>query len=247
LRIYGFGEARVMRGDVPVDQRLWGTAKAKEMLFYLLAYPHRSKGQIGSVFWPDLSAAKVRSSFHVTVYRLRRALGASDCVLYENDRYYFNQRVEYWYDVQEFERLLNQAQRVRESDVAAYEEYLRQAVALYRGDFLESLSLGGAEWHTAQAQALREKAMQGLLELARLAVARQDYEHALEYYRRMARRDSYMEVAHRGIMDAYMHMGDRNAALRHYRDLEAHLQQELGVSPGPETIRLYEDILHSET
>lgn len=246
LKIYGFGEVRVMRGDTPVDQRLWGTAKAKELLFYLLAFPHRSKGQIGSVFWPDLSTAKIRSSFHVTVYRLRRALGVPDCVLYDDDRYHFNQRVEYWYDVQEFERLYNQAERVKESDPAAYEAYLQQAVALYRGDFLESLSLGGAEWHAAQTEALREKAMHGLLELARLAAGRGDYERALEYYRRIARRDSYIEVAHRGIMDAYVHMGDRNAALRHYRDLEAHLQQELGVSPTPETIRLYEDILRSQ-
>ena len=37
--------------------------------------------------------------------RLRRGLGVADCVLFEDDRYAFNQRLDYWYDVQEFERL----------------------------------------------------------------------------------------------------------------------------------------------
>jgi ATP/maltotriose-dependent transcriptional regulator MalT len=242
LRIYGFGDVRVMVGDKPVDQRDWGTAKAKEMLFYLLSFPHRSKEQIGSVFWADLSVARVRSAFHVTIYRLRRALHVPDCILYDEDRYAFNHHIEYWYDVQEFERLLAQAERIQESNPDLYETYLKQAVALYRGDFLESLALGGVEWHTSQAEALRRKYTDSLLSLARAAIAKDDFEHALEYYRRVARKDSYLEVAHRGIMEAYVRMGDRNAALRHYRDLETHLQNELGVSPTPETMRLFEEI-----
>lgn len=245
LRIYGFGEVRVQRGDARVDQRAWGTAKARELLFYLLSHPHRSKEQIGSLFWPDLSPAKVRSAFHVTVYRLRRALDMPDSILFDNDRYYFNQNVDYWYDVQEFERLLAQAERAKDSDPAAYEAYLKEAVALYRGDFLESLSLGGAEWQAAQAEVLRDRYIDSLIALATLASARGDYARALECYRRVARKDSFREAAHRGIMDAYVHMGDRNAALRHYHDFESHLQSELGVSPTQETTHLYENILNA--
>jgi LuxR family maltose regulon positive regulatory protein len=244
LRIYGFGEVRVMRGEAIVDQRQWGTAKAKELLFFLLSHPHRRKDQIGTVFWPDLSAAQVRSTFHVTVYRLRRALGVPDCIMYEGDRYYFNQRVEYWYDVQEFERLLAQAERLAETDPGMYETLLKQAVALYRGDFLESLSFEGEEWHASQAEMLRRKYLQGMLELGRLAARREDFDAALDYFQRIARKDSYLEVAHRGIMEVYMRMGDRNAALRHYQQLESHLRHELGVSPTPETTRLYENILN---
>ena len=246
LRVYGFGEVRVMRGDAVVDQRQWGTAKAKELLFFLLSNPHRRKDQIGTVFWPDLSSAQVRSAFHVTVYRLRRALGVPDCIMYEDDRYYFNQRVEYWYDVQEFERLLAQAERLANTDPGMYEALLKQAIALYRGDFLESLGFEGEEWHTSQAEMLRRKYLQCLLELGRVAANRGDYDVALEYFQRIARKDSYLEVAHRGIMEAYIRMGDRNAALRHYQQLETHLRHELGVSPTPETIQLYESILNGK-
>jgi two-component SAPR family response regulator len=245
LRIFGFGEVYVQRGRDLIDQRDWGTARAKELLFYLLAYPHRRKDQIGATFWPDLSPAKVRSAFHVTVYRLRRALGVQDCVQYEGDRYYFNQRVDYWYDVQEFERLLVQAERVQSTDKPACEAYLKQAIALYRGDYLESLSLIGVEWHTAQAEALRKKYIDCLLTLAHLASERGEHEAALDYYKRLARKDSFMELAHRGIMESYIGLGDRNAALRHYRELEAHLQRELGVPPTAETVQLYQNILQS--
>jgi len=244
LRIYGFGEVRVLRGSQPVDQRDWGTARAREMLFYLLSYPHRSKEQIGSIFWPDLTPAKVRSAFHVTVYRLRRALNVPDCILFDNDRYYFNQNTDYWYDVQEFDRLLAQAARVKDRDQAAYEACLQDAVALYRGDYLESLSLGGAEWQAAQAETLRDKYIASLLELADLAANRGDFARALDCFRRVARKDSFREVAHRGIMDSYRHMGDRNAALRHFHEFESHLQNELGVAPTAETMHLYEEILN---
>jgi LuxR family maltose regulon positive regulatory protein len=246
LRIYGFGETRVTLGDRPMDQRDWGTARAKELLFYLLSYPHRSKEQIGSLFWPDLSAAKLRSAFHVTLYRLRRALNAPDCILFSDDRYYFNHRMEYTYDVQDFERLIAQAERIHDTDSAAYESCLKQAIALYRGDFLENLSLDGEDWHSAQSEALRRKYIDSLLALARLASRRGEYDRALEIFRRIARKDSYLEVAHRGIMEAYLRMGDRNAALRHYRDLEMHLQQELGVSPTTETLRLYDEIVKGQ-
>ena len=245
LKIYGFGEVRVLRGDTPVDPRAWGTARAKEILFYLLSFPHRRKEQIGQTFWPELSAAKVRSAFHVTMYRLRRALGVPDCILYEDDRYYFNQRIDYWYDVREFERFLAQADHLRGTDPVAYEWHLKQAVELYRGDFLESLSLSGEGWHIPLAEALRQKYIDSLLELGRLAAGRGDYDDALNYYQRIADKDSYIEVAHRGIMEAYVHLGDRNAALRHYRQLEDYLRHELGVAPTPETVHLYEEILRS--
>lgn len=245
LRIFALGEPRVFRGDSPVDAREWGTARSRELLFYLLANPHRSKEQIGATFWPELSVAKVRSAFHVTIYRLRRAIGVADAVLYDGDRYYFNQRVDFWYDVQEFERLLMQADRAAQSDPNAQEALLKQSVALYRGDYLENLPLSGEEWHTAQAEALRRKYVQCLLTLARLAAQRGQHEESLQYYQRLARRDSYLEAAHRGIMQAYVSMGDRNAALRHYSDFRTHLQRELGVAPTKETAGLYEEILRT--
>ena len=56
----------------------------------------------------------------------------------------------------------------------------------------------------AQAEALRSRYFQSLLTLARLADNRGDYDMALKYYDRIARKDNYMEVAHRGIMEAYL-------------------------------------------
>lgn len=244
LKIYGLGETRAVRDDVAIDQREWGTAKAKELLFYLLSYPHRRKEQIGMAFWPELSPAKLRSAFHVTVFRLRRGLGVPDCVLFEDDRYSFNQRLDYWYDVQEFERLVARAEHAQATDPHEYEFNLKQAVALYRGDFLEDLPSASEEaWYHPLSEGLRKKWLQSVFALGTMAIESENYETALDYFWRIARRDSFQEAAHRAIMEVYARMGNRNAALRHYRDLESTLQDELGVSPTAETAQLYRRIL----
>ncbi len=243
LRILGFGETQVYRGQTLIGPQEWGTTKAKELLYYLLSYPHRRKEQIGTAFWPEMSASRLRSAFHVTVYRLRRALGVPDSILFEEDRYYFNQRLDYWYDVQEFERLLTRAEHVQERDADEYESLLTQAVALYRGDFLEDLLVSGEAWHVARTEELRKKYLQSLYTLAGLATRRGEHELALDYFQRITRRDTYQEAAHRGIMETLARLGDRNAALRHYRELVSFLQDELGVSPMHETRELYDRIL----
>ncbi|MDI7275172.1 MAG: tetratricopeptide repeat protein, partial [Anaerolineae bacterium] len=103
LRIQALGACTVYANDRQLTAADWGTARAKELFFYILSFPSRRREQIAEVLWPDLSAGRLRSAFHVTLYRVRRALGVSDCVLYDNEQYFFNRQLDYWYDVEEFE------------------------------------------------------------------------------------------------------------------------------------------------
>jgi hypothetical protein len=91
LRIFALGPARVEKGGRPLASSPDWILKPRELLFYLLSHPEgRTKEQIGLTLWPEASTAQLRSSFHDTVYRLRRALGGKEWVAFHKGRYAFN-------------------------------------------------------------------------------------------------------------------------------------------------------------
>jgi len=245
LRVYAFGQSRVLRGDEPVTSAEWGMAKSKELLFYLLCHKQRRKDQIGNDLWPELSLAKLRSSFHVALYRLRRALDQQDCVRYEDEQYFFDRRINYWCDVEEFEQAIHEATLAWATDRAKAAQRYGDAVVLYRGDFLEDLS-SSQQWCLFKREDLFQRYLMALQRLGEYHAAQGNYQEAIRFYERVLEKDSYRESAHKEIMCCQALMGERSAALRSYHRLAEFLEKELGADPAPETTALYEQILQGK-
>jgi len=245
LRIYAFGESRVLRGDRLITVSEWGMAKSKELLFYLLCHKQRRKDQISNDLWPELSPAKLRSSFHVALYRLRRALAQQDCVVYEDDQYFFNRRINYWFDVEGFGEALQKAKSLWSTDRAKAAQYYKDATVLYRGDFLEDLT-SDHEWALFKREDLLQQYLSALQRLGRYCAEQKDYREAIHYYELVLEKDSYQESAYREIMRCQALLGRRSAALKSYHRLAEFLEKELKASPAPETTALYEQILQGK-
>lgn len=144
----------------------WTFARPKELLFYLVAHPPQTKEQFGAIFWPDALPTQLRQSFRTTLYHLRQALGRREWVLFEKGRYGFNRDLDYWYDVERFESLLQEAERLGESASGRAVQLLRGATDLYRGPFVADVTVD--EWATLQRQELERKYVRALLSLGRL-------------------------------------------------------------------------------
>lgn len=238
LQIYAFGQGRVIRNGQPIAASEWTAAQARELFFYLLSYPHRSKEQVGAVFWSDLSPGRMNSVFHATLYRLRRAVG-QEWIVYQEDRYHFNRQLDYWYDVEEFERLLAQA----EAHPAGSEQACacrEQACALFQGDYLEDIY---ADWSAGKREELHRRYLEALAWLADFYASRGRFEEAIRRYLEILARDNLREDIHRRLMKCYVLHGERGRALKHYHNLVALLKDELGIAPMVETTRLAEQIL----
>jgi LuxR family maltose regulon positive regulatory protein len=245
LRVYAFGENRVLRGDELITSAEWGMAKSKELLFYLLCHSQRRKDQIGNDLWAELSPAKLRSSFHVALYRLRRALDQQDCVKYEDDQYFFNRRINYWFDVQEFELAHHEATLAWKTDRDKAAQHYRAAIVLYRGDFLEDLT-SSHEWCLFKREELLQKYLLALRRLGEYHAATGNYRDAIGCYDKVLQKDSYQESAHRETMRCEALLGNRSAALKRYHRLAEFLEKELGAGPAPATTALYEQILQGK-
>jgi hypothetical protein len=132
------------------------------------------------------------------------------------------------------------------SDCAACADRLSQAVALYEGNFLAGLSLGGSialeEWLLFNQEQLHRQAMEALVDLADYHEANGDYETAAALVRRQVDLEPWREESHRQLMRVLAASDQRNAALGQYESCCRILAAELGVEPAPETTALYEQI-----
>ena len=242
LKIRALGRGEVWLNSELVPTSRWVAAQTRELFFFILAHPQGlSKEQIGAVFWPDLSSAKLHSVFHAVMYRLRRAV-FPECVIFEEDRYRFNTDLDYWYDVEEFERLCDKAEQVKDN-LARQARFYRRAIELYRGDYLEDCY---ADWCLAERERLQQRFLAALENLARFYRQRKQYGQAIELYRRLLAKDPYREDIYRQVMKCHALSGDRAGIIQCYRECVRVLEEELGLEPSPETQTLYQELLHGE-
>jgi len=204
----------------------------------------RTKEQIGLALWPDASTAQLRRSFHDTVYRLRQALGGKEWVSYQKGRYAFNRSLTYSFDVEDFEKNLLEARRLRPEAPGRAIPKLQKATGLYGDDFLEDSA--DSEWAMLRQEELRREYEEALLLLGRLLFAQERHAEAAEAYRKAIARDGLVEEAHRGLMRCLAALGERGQALRHYEGLVHLLDKRLGTAPAPETRDLYERLRAGE-
>lgn len=233
LRIFGFGRGRVERGGEEIPPSVWEAAATRQMLFYLLTHSPQSRDQIAAVLWPELPVPKVRTTFHTTGFRLKRALGR-EALYFDGHCYQIHPDLDCWFDVAEFERLLEgteSGQRVKR---------LQQAIALYQGDFLEDCY---ADWCLLTRERLRERCLEALDELAGRLLARRQYRQAIQTLRRGLEMDNLRENFHRQLMRAYALSGRRSQAIAQYQRCAEILERELSAAPSPETTALYRRIL----
>jgi LuxR family maltose regulon positive regulatory protein len=246
LRIYGLGRSQVAVGERTLTSGDWRSITSRDLFFFLLCEGPATKEQLAGTFWPDLSPGKLRSTFHITVYRLRRALDPLETVIFEDDRYHFNRRLNYTFDVEIFESLLVQAGALAATNLPRATELYSEAVDLYHGDFLEDYAAAYDEWRVIKANQLSEKYLNAVESLGTLLTQQHNYQSALEVYNRAVEHDPYRESARRGVMRSLTGLKRRAEALRYYNELEEFLRAELGTLPTPETESLHRRILANE-
>jgi DNA-binding SARP family transcriptional activator len=119
----------------------------------------------------------------------------------------------------------------------------RQALVLYKGEYLEECLY--EDWCSEERERLLTLYLRTADRLAYALVERQEWEEAIEVCRSLLARDDCWERAYRLMMVAYSRLGNRSQALRVYQRCVERLQEELEVEPSVATVHLYESILQS--
>jgi predicted ATPase/DNA-binding SARP family transcriptional activator len=239
LRIRALGAATVHRGDTVITTADWGYGKPRELLFLLATSPPMTREQLGVALWPDQSRERLGNALHTALRELRRALGDPGWVLYAEGRYAFNGTRDHSCDVETFEQALAAARHARPAAAALPD--LQRAIAAYGGDFLADMTAG--EWAQARRDELRRAFEAALLATGRLQAAAGRHHPAVTAFRRAVAHEPLNETAHRELMASWARMGETARAVRHYRELEELLREQVGVPPAAETTALYRRLL----
>jgi DNA-binding SARP family transcriptional activator/tetratricopeptide (TPR) repeat protein len=181
---------------------------------------------LAGLLWPESTQERARASLRRTLSALRSAIGA-DGVSADREVVGLDLAPDV-VDVVQFELLSTTAPT--------------EALALYRGPFLEGFSVPDApdfeDWQRGETDRLRLRADSLLDHLYESA----DPIVAADLARRRLALDALNEAAGRQAMTALGASGDRAGAVAVYRDLVRRLDDALGVEPLADTTAVYEAV-----
>lgn len=244
LEIRCLGPFELWRDGRPVDQTVVRRKKAITLLKLLLGQANQPvpKDRLIEALWPEGDPEVRTSQLHVLVHELRRWLEptADDGWTFIRSNahgYSFDLDGPCLVDVVAFRNLVQRGRRAEASqDVAAAIETYEAAAALYRGDFMEDEPY--AEWCWQEREHLREVCLDALQRLATLLGTSGHWARSITHLRHALRIDRCREEVHREMMFSLWAAGRRDEAVRQYEVCRRLLDEELGVSPVPETERL---------
>ena len=192
----GFGHPVVERDGDRLD---WDSLKALELLFYLLE--HRSgvgTFEVAEALWPGKTESRASSSFHTTLYRLRKVMGG-EMVESANRRYYLHAKTSIDYDVERYREL---GRKARSS--GRLEDH-RAALELYRGPFLAQFDSG---WIESLRALLHGEQLTLLESAAQLARSGGDRVLATELFQALTEHEPYSEVGWTGLAELWEERGE---------------------------------------
>ncbi len=243
LRITLLGEARLSLDGENLPE--FPTRKARNLFFYLALKRGRlhPRDVLVGTFWGDVPEPLARKRFRTTLWRVRSTLGsagAGSCIVRRGREIGFDGETDHWLDVQAFERALDAARNAeRRGDRTEAGSRLDEALTLYGGDLLEGVY---HDWCVREQQTLKARFLNALETKMCFAVEEGDWRMAIDVGRELLGYDPLREHIHRDLIESLYQVGDRPAALNHYRRLEVLLRSELDVDPMIETRRLVEAI-----
>ncbi len=210
---------------------------------------------LAGLLWPELDDATARQNLRRALSNLRAALrdrdGTASCFRISRAAIGLNPAVAIDIDVAD---LLSPpvacdiAAFAGTDDARCRDCLLRMEtmVARYRGELLPGFSLPDNpefdEWLSARREMLHRHAALLLDRLAACHAARGEPTQALPFALRRLDLDPWDEAALRRVMRIYVAGGQAAAALTQFNAFRRELQDELGVQPDRETLRLVDEI-----
>jgi DNA-binding SARP family transcriptional activator len=238
-RVKALGRPEVWVGSERVSSKAWGSRRAMEIFLLLIHYPAGlTKDQIVSRLFPEAEHDRGEGLFHTTLYRCRQALG-NGVVIWQDLAYRIDDPSRWGYDVADFEALVRRARATRDRAADPDSEY-RDAIQLYTGDYLAGFD---SDWCEPIRVRLQRLYVEALVAVASGCASRGQVHSAVDLYRQAIEKDHYCEPAHRGLVQSLLAVGDRLAAVRHYRELVERLTDDFEDSATYSVPELAEDLL----
>ena len=243
------GPFQVFLDDEPVSG--FDSDKVRALLAYLAVESDRlhRREKLAGLLWPDFPERSARTSLRRALANLRQVIGDKETspsfLEITHQTIQFNSASDYWLDLSVFANLVE-----GKAGIPPKIDQLEEAIALYKGSFLEGFSIPDSapfeEWALLTREWLQRELIAALQLLADFHEERREYGPALRYTRWQIELEPLREEAHIQLMRILTLSGSRSEAVSQYDALRLLLAEELNIEPANETTALYEKIKSGE-
>ncbi len=205
------------------------------LLVYLAMQAERpiNRDVLATLFWPDEPDRIARNNFRQSLFQLRKLLPDGEgntppFFLVTRESVQFNPNSDHQLDVTAF------LAAIKQEDLATAGDH-------YTGELLPGFtcpSLDFEDWLRLERERLHRRALDALSKLVDSLIADHAFGEASTIAYKMLKMEPWRESAHRQLMLALAHAGDRTAALAQYAHCQEVLEAELGIEPESETAEL---------
>ena len=215
------------------------SAKAQALCFYLAVNKKSvSRTKLSDLLWSNLLPKRARNNLRTELTKLKKQPSIHSLLLIERQTIGFDPEVELTVDTELFDALLHHPNR---SIVT-----LKQAVDLYRGEFLQGFSVRNAddfwEWVDPQVRYFEEEIIRALFQLAMLYKERGSYSAGISYLDKLLVIDKWHEEAHAEKIQLLAFTGNKAGAKEYYLEYRQQLKDD-GFEPAETIQNLYRKLL----
>src|SRR5690242_14136765 len=245
MRINLFGNLRISLAGRPVAAI--STNRLQSLIAYLILHGDapQPRERLAFLLWPASSESQARTNLRQLLHHLKRALPAEGNWL-ETSHFAVQWRQDpaCSIDVIDFQVAIADAASARTGNDRAREiQSLTTAAQVYEDDLLPGLY---DDWITPLREEYRKRVSEVLQRLATLFEEDKEYAAAIPCAERLVALDPLGESHHQLLIRLHAANQDRSSALRAYHQCMRVLRREMGVEPGPATVKLFERILKAE-
>jgi DNA-binding SARP family transcriptional activator len=242
MRLELLGDLLIRSGDGSLVTI--GAKKSQALLAYLAIKPaqHVSREKLAGLLWSSTGPDQARQSLRQTLSTVRKELAQiapeQKILIEEGDLLCLDRSVTC--DVAELESLVG----------VGTEEALKEAIELYRGDFLDGFTINEDRFDQfviGERDRLHRMALRAHAQLVELQSRRGAMDEAIGTAQRSLRLDVLQEPMHRTLMRLYLESGDLVEALQQFETCRKVLQRELRIEPDAETKALQREIQQIRT
>ena len=243
VKIFVLGDNRIEIDDQPIQFGKKGQRKTLELLKLLITNEQGidKKQIIETLSWLKAEGEEhaKKSTFDMTIHRLRKLLGQDKAVLFEQGKLKLNRQV-VWVDALAFENLsrtwLAQCEEVLSEEMS---QALAETIYIcYRGTLFGAEETG--DWAKPMRQRLHQTFIQLINALGHCHEKERRWRQAIAAYEKGLSQDNLCETFYQGLIRCYLELGEPATAITVFRRCREMLSIVLGIPPSPVTLSLIE-------
>ncbi len=244
--IYTLGKFLIRQGDQVVTENTIRSKRMWEIFKFILS--NRDKvffpETILDSIWPERDYADPGTVMRAQMFRLKRALNNASGgqslatnLVFAQGIYCWEDKVECWVDVDEFEDLADRAGSLPEANSEEKIDLHQRAIKLYKGEYLPESYF--SEWVVPLRAYYHDLYLNCVFELADLLKRKHAYSDIIRLCEQASTIDYFEEKIHILLIEALLAEKQTTRARAVYNEITSAFYREMGIKPSTALKNLY--------